>query len=75
MCIRDSPSLAHGIYLWQENRPTKLKLTITESQIAELNNDKGKAILRLTSCFVPRDLGVSLDSRRLGIQVQQVQTF
>ena len=71
----DHPSLAHGIYLWQENRPTKLKLTITESQIAELNNDKGKAILRLTSCFVPRDLGVSLDSRRLGIQVQQVQTF
>jgi hypothetical protein len=40
-----------------------------------LANGKGKAVLRVSNCFNPRDYGISQDSRNLGVLIDRVEIF
>lgn len=58
-------------YEWTTNTPIKLGLEIP----AEYDNSPHvKSVrLQLSSCYTPRNLGVNTDSRRLGVQIENVQ--
>jgi hypothetical protein len=58
-------------YEWTTNTPMKLGLEMpTEYD----NSPHVKSVrLQLSSCYTPRNLGVNTDSRRLGVQIENVQ--
>jgi O-antigen ligase len=58
-------------YEWTTNTPIKLSLEMP----AEYDNSPHvKSVrLQLSSCYTPRNLGVNTDSRRLGVQIENVQ--
>jgi hypothetical protein len=58
-------------YEWTTNLPIKLGLEMP----AEYDNSPHvKSVrLQLSSCYTPRNLGVNTDSRRLGVQIENVQ--
>ena len=58
------------IYQWNTNEST----TITLNLAPEYQNSPNivTARMQLSSCYTPRDLGVSTDGRRLGVQIKSV---
>jgi O-antigen ligase len=52
---------------WRENGPQRLFISMPNGAVIQ---DAGfKAALRLSSCYTPRNLGESIDGRRLGVIV------
>jgi hypothetical protein len=68
--IRDPNNriLSSEQFEWRENGPQKLILSMPDSEA--IPGAGYKASLRLSSCFTPRNLGQSIDGRRLGIIVE-----
>jgi hypothetical protein len=58
-------------YEWVTNVPTTLHLDMP-TEYDESPHVKS-ARLQLNSCYTPRNLGVNTDSRRLGVQIENVQ--
>ena len=58
-------------YEWTTNVPMTLYLDMP-TEYDESPHVKS-ARLQLNSCYTPRNLGVNTDSRRLGVQIENVQ--
>ena len=69
----DHNSLVSTEVEWKDGEAKMIELLIPDNRLLE--NNKGKAVLRLSNCFSPRDLGINLDGRRLGIQIEKVSVF
>ena len=69
----DHPPLATVYRTW--NSPGAGQMEIHLSDNAKLSNGSGKAILRLSNCFNPRDYGISLDTRNLGVLIDRIEIF
>ena len=66
----DHNSLVSTEVEWKDGEAKMIELLIPDNRLLE--NNKGKVVLRLSNCFSPRDLGINLDGRRLGIQIEKV---
>lgn len=59
--------LASQVFEWRESGPQKLVISLpNDATIQDLGS---KVALRLSSCYTPRNLGESIDGRRLGVIV------
>jgi hypothetical protein len=58
-------------YQWTTNSPMTLRLDMpTEYE----NSPYVKSVrLQLNSCYTPRNLGINTDSRRLGVQIEELR--
>jgi hypothetical protein len=58
-------------YQWTTNSPMTIRLDMpTEYE----NSPYVKSVrLQLSSCYTPRNLGVNTDSRRLGVQIEELR--
>jgi len=69
----DHPPLATVYRTWEKPEEGVIEVLLKDN--AKLANGSGKAVLRLSNCFNPRDYGVSLDTRNLGVLIDQVEIF
>ena len=53
---------------WSVNETSKINLLLPEAYINSPNVISAR--LELSSCYTPRNLGISTDSRRLGVQMK-----
>lgn len=59
--------LASQAFEWKESGPQKLVISLPNG--ATIQDLGSKVALRLSSCYTPRNLGESIDGRRLGVIV------
>jgi hypothetical protein len=52
--------------------PTRIEVRLPEGVTA--NDDAYRAVLRLQRCFIPKNMGINADDRRLGVRIQSVET-
>lgn len=69
----DHPPLATVYRTWEKPGPGAMEILLKDN--AKLANGSGKAVLRLSNCFNPRDYGVSLDTRNLGVLIDRIEIF
>jgi len=69
----DHPPLATVFQEWRVPAPGVMEVLIQDNR--KLANGKGKAVLRVSNCFNPRDYGLSQDSRNLGVLIDRVEIF
>jgi O-antigen ligase len=54
--------------LFKEDGPRKLRIDFPQNAVAD--DGEYRVELRLQRCFIPRNMGINADGRRLGIQIQ-----
>lgn len=54
--------------LFKEDGPRKLRIDFPQNAVAD--DGEYRVELRLQRCFIPRNMGINSDGRRLGIQIQ-----
>lgn len=59
--------LASQAFEWRESGPQKLVISMPNG--STIQDSGAKVALRLSSCYTPRNLGESIDGRRLGVIV------
>ena len=69
----DHPPLATVFYEWKAPGPGVMELNLQDNR--KLANGKGKAVLRLSNCFNPKDYGISQDGRNLGVLIDRIEVF
>jgi hypothetical protein len=69
----DHPPLATVFHEWRSPAQGIMEILIQDN--SKLANGNGKAVLRLSNCFNPRDYGLSRDSRNLGVLIDRVEIF
>jgi len=58
---------------WKAEGPAVMGLRLANNQA--LTEGGAKAILKLSSCFIPRNLGINIDGRRLGVLIDPPVIF
>lgn len=58
---------------WKTVGPAVMELRLANNQV--LMEGETKAILKLSSCFTPRNMGMNMDARRLGVLVDPPVIF
>lgn len=58
---------------WKAVGPAVMELRLANNQVVV--QDGAKAILKLSSCFTPRNIGMNMDARRLGVLVDPPVIF
>jgi hypothetical protein len=69
----DSNSLVTQNAVWNTQKIESLDLKILDNRLLE--NNRGKLVLRLSGCYVPKNLGQSFDGRSLGVQLINVGIY
>ena len=69
----DNNSLATQHAVWNTQNLESLDLKISDNRLLE--NNRGKLVLRLSGCYVPKNLGQSFDGRSLGVQLINVGIY
>jgi len=59
--------LASQVLAWPENGPYALEISLPNGGV--IQEAGAKASLKLSSCYTPRNLGQSIDGRRLGVLI------
>jgi O-antigen ligase len=59
--------LASQVLAWPENGPYALAISLPNGGV--IQESGAKASLKLSSCYTPRNLGQSIDGRRLGVLI------
>ena len=59
--------LASQVLAWPENGPYTLEISLPNGGV--IQEAGAKASLKLSSCYTPRNLGQSIDGRRLGVLI------
>lgn len=60
--------IASQVFQWSANETMQLNLLLPEAYAKSTNILTAR--LELSSCYTPRNLGISTDSRRLGVQIK-----
>jgi len=69
----DHPPLATVFHEWKSPASGVMEIKLQDN--SKLANGKGKAVLRVSNCFNPRDYGISKDSRNLGVLIDRIEVF
>jgi O-antigen ligase len=69
----DHPPLATVFHEWKSPAPGILEIFLQDN--SKLANGNGKAVIRLSNCFNPRDYGFSQDNRNLGVLIDRIEIF
>lgn len=69
----DNNSLVTKNAVWNTQKFESLDLKIADNRLLE--NNRGKLVLRLSGCYVPKNLGQSFDGRSLGVQLINVGVY
>ena len=65
-------TFARSSKVWSQSKAGQITVSLPSSTAANIDL---KARMRLSSCFSPRNLGISVDGRVLGVQVETVTLF
>ena len=65
-------TLSSTTITFNKDAPTRIELNLPEGVIA--NDTQYRAVLRLQRCFIPKNMGINADDRRLGVRIQSVET-
>ena len=69
----DHPPLATVFQEWKSPAAGIMEIRLQDN--SKLINGNGKAVLRVSNCFNPRDYGISSDSRNLGVLIDRIEIF
>ena len=77
--LRIEAQISHatrGLLATQEitiSEPGKPRIAVTLPGGALVDDDDYRAVLRLQRCFIPRNLGINGDGRRLGVRIKSIE--
>ena len=63
--------LARSEISWSSVGPGSIELRLPGNKV--LSDDRSKAVLTLSRCFTPRNLGINSDVRRLGVNIESIK--
>jgi len=60
--------LAKSELSFTQDAPTRIEVNLPEGVVT--SDIQYRAVLRLQRCFIPKNMGINADDRRLGIRIQ-----